>query len=437
MMDNKDSTDAQAKVDVPRGAARISTGAAWHILQYSDALDLELATTLARNAPTILWKPDRSRVPLRPNFLETEESVPASTLKIRSFPLVRGYSRAPISMLARVGPELVRRLSRQSPNPRESVLVCTIPYFAPVAELWPGPVVYWLTDLMIRYAGVEPGPLLEMDRALCARADLVCPASYRLAEYLHKDARCERRKIQVLPNAVRESSLLDAPLTAPDRSALPEIPDDVPVAGVIGHLSDNMDWVLLEALLEGAPWLHWAFVGPSQRPGEDEAQGVAFDRVRANPRSYFVGHKPYGELWRYARAFSVAVLPYKRREPTFSGSSTRFYEHLAAGHPILATPCVEELTRREPLLTLVDTAADALAALETLRAVNFEDGLRHLRWQVSKEHTWQTRATVMQDALEERMPARMAEPATALRGGMLDVASLLQGEGSLQTVLRG
>ena len=38
----------------------------------------------------------------------------------------------------------------------------------------------------------------------------------------------------------------------------------------------------------------------------------------------------------YARAFDVAVLPYRRVEPTYSGSSTRFYEHLAAGPEVEA-----------------------------------------------------------------------------------------------------
>ena len=339
-------------------------------------------------------------------------------------------------MLARVGPELVKRLCRHSPKPHEAVLVCTIPYFAPVAELWPGPVVYWLTDLMIQYAGADPGPLLAMDRALCARANLVCPASHRLAEYLHRDARCERGKIQVLPNAVRARNLLPAPLLAPDRSALPELPADVPVAGVIGHLSDNMDWVMLEDLVRRAPWLHWAFVGHKERPREDEAQGAAFDLVQAHPRTHFLGHKPYGELWRYARAFSVAVLPYRRREPTFSGSSTRFYEHLAAGHPILATPCVEELICREPLLRLVETPDDALHALEALRAANFEDGRRQMRWEVSREHTWQVRALAMQEGLRARTSVRVGRDLSVSRG-LLDMRQLLQtSDARLQTVSR-
>ncbi|MBE7159204.1 MAG: hypothetical protein INR62_12365, partial [Rhodospirillales bacterium] len=108
----------------------------------------------------------------------------------------------------------------------------------------------------------------------------------------------------------------------------------------------------------------------------------------------------------YARAFDVALLPYRRVEPTFSGSSTRFYEHLAAGQPIVATRGFEELLHKEPLLRLVDGADEAAAWLTELRARGFDDGLRELRWRASREATWQQRARLMQEALAERMPYR-------------------------------
>ena len=60
-----------------------------------------------------------------------------------------------------------------------------------------------------------------------------------------------------------------------------------------------------------------------QRQAREELLGMG-GRVR------FVGSKHYGDLKYYARALDVAVLPYRMREPTFSGSSTRFYEHQAA-----------------------------------------------------------------------------------------------------------
>ena len=397
---------ASAGSDRSRGepvATPPSDGEVWHVLQYSDVLDLELSMELAELAPTFLWEPDRSVLPVRPRFQETERRIFGSRLRIRSFPLMRGYARSPWSSMARTGPALAARLARRSASPKEATLVCTTPYFAPVAERWQGPVVYWLTDLMARYEGVDPALLRELDVRMCRVADLVCPASERLASYLREEAGCAAEKIELLPNATRAANILPVPLTAPAPLPEGERPWTGPVAGVIGNLADNMDWVFLQELLQLTPWLHWAFVGPTSRPAEDAEQARARDAVMRHPQTRFLGFRPYGELCQYARALTVAVLPYRRREPTYSGSSTRFYEHLAAGHPILATPGVAELLEKTPLLTVVGTPAAAAAALEALRAADFDDGQRTLRWEASRGSTWKARAATMRSALAERL----------------------------------
>jgi glycosyltransferase involved in cell wall biosynthesis len=123
-------------------------------------------------------------------------------------------------------------------------------------------------------------------------------------------------------------------------------------------------------------------------------------------RIRFVGEKPYSQLQDYARAADVAVLPYRKCEPTYSGSSTRFYEHLAAGHPILSTRGFEELLHKEPLLRLVDSADEMIVALDELRMSGFRDGHEHLRRLTSQSETWELRAATMQSALYERTARR-------------------------------
>ena len=164
-----------------------------------------------------------------------------------------------------------------------------------------------------------------------------------------------------------------------------------------------MDWLLLEQMVLRTPWLNWVFVGPTTMEIADPAQARAREAVIAHRRARFIGKQPYGELASYARAFDVAVLPYRRCEPTYSGSSTRFYEHLAACRPMIATRGFAELLQKEPLLKLVDTASEAVVALEALRDQNFNDGLQPLRWKASRSGTWTVRAWTMQTALAERM----------------------------------
>ena len=385
-------------------APRAQTGPEiWQILQLSDALDLEFASVLADFAPVVLWQPVARLSPLAA-FEEEEQKVSAAPrLTIRTFPRVRGYARLPLPVISRTGRGLAARLAQQTPSPEHSVLLCTTPFFAPVAERWPGPVVYWLTDLIARYGGATFDKVRRLDQRMCRAATLVCPNSEKIANYLHDHAGCPTAKCEVLPNATGARSILPAPLFAPAALPAPYVDLPRPLAGVIGNLAGNTDWIFLENVLRSTPWLFWLFVGPTTNPVQNTKQRRARERVLRHDRSTFTGQQPYTELYKYARGLDVAVLPYRLREPTFSGSSTRFYDHLAACHPILATTAVAALRNQEPLLRLVSDAEAAAGALHALRAAGFQDGLREIRWQASVHQTWRHRAQTMMEMLQHRL----------------------------------
>ena len=380
----------------------------WHLLQVSDVLDTELASALVETVPVLAWEPLRSLFPFRVLagsererlFYNTSPGQAEPPLRIRQLPLLRGFARPPLSFLARTGPSVVARLLKQTPDPERSPLICTTPFFASVAELWPGPVVYWLTDLIAEYTSQDRETVLALDRRICRAATLVCPNSVRLEQYLVDHADCDSEKIHVLPNATRAANLLP---TVPRKPATLPVSLKRPIAGVIGNLAGNMDWVLIEQLIDLTPWLSWLFVGPVTMEIPDRLQARARAAVMAHPRAHFAGRQPYGALAAYAQSFDVAVLPYRKCEPTYSGSSTRFYEHLAACRPMIATQGLEELTRKIPLLTLVNTADEAAGALRAWRARDFEDGLGSLRWAASRKATWQVGAACMQQALRARL----------------------------------
>lgn len=366
-------------------------------------LDVELAKALAESAEVLGWKPKRSLLPplTRPGN-EAEQKSEAPHLRFRELPLLRGFARFPINLVAQIGRTVIDRLLKQTGDPASTPLVCTVPYFAEVAERWPGPVVYWLTDLIAEYSSADRSAVLKLDRRMCAAAGLLCPNSLRLQNYLINHAGASPDKILILPNATRGANLYSAPPTSlgPRPTAITSIPG--PIAGVIGNLAGNMDWLFLEQLIEQTSYLNWIFVGPTTMEIFDREQHLARAAVLNHKRAHFVGRQAYGDLAGFARAFDVAVLPYLRCEPTYSGSSTRFYEHLAACRPMIATRGFEELTRKEPLLKLVDTAYEACIELTQLLACNFDDGLTGLRWRASLEGTWETRATTMRNALAER-----------------------------------
>ena len=369
----------------------------WQILDVGSIWMREFASALAQTHPTVAWWPETRNLGAFERWERTEQ-VPDPPLAVRRFPLQRGYARTPVQQLLPFQNGLLKRLRAACPDEFASPLICSTPFYAPVAERWTGPTVYYVTDLTAGYAGLNRDQVIALDRRMCGVARVVCPNSRRLADYLQREAGCAPEKIVIVPNATRENNIAAAPLLAPEPlpAAIAHLPR--PIAGVIGNLSANMDWELLEPAIAATPWLTWVFVGPTTMPIAEPAQSAARARV-INGRAHFTGGKPYGELQAYARCFDVAVLPYRKKEPTYSGSSTRFYEHVAACRPMVATRGFAELLEKPPLLELVDTPDEMLAALEALRTLGFRDGHETARWEASRRGTWEERVRTLTEAL--------------------------------------
>ena len=371
----------------------------WQVLDVGSIWMREFGSALSRQAKTAAWAPVMSRFGVFSNWERTVE-VKEPPLRVREFPLQRGYSREPLRRLVRFESAMLERLERATEGaPERSPLICSTPFYAPVAERWPGPVVYYSTDLTAEYDSLKRGQVHGLDRRMCRVARSVCPNSARIAEYLVNEAGCEASKITIVPNATRESNVAAEALL--EQGPLPEDVRDMarPIAGVIGELSGNMDWSVIADAMERTPELNWLFVGPTTRTIADREQNSGRERVMRG-RARFAGPKPYGELQAYARSFDVAVLPYRKKEPTYSGSSTRFYEHLSACRPMVATRGFAELMEKVPLLMLVDTGVEMAAALNELGAKGFRDGLERERWLASRTGTWEQRARTLRATLD-------------------------------------
>lgn len=372
----------------------------WHVLDVGSVWMKEFAAALSQREETVAWCPRMELFGLlqRRCRVETLASPP---LAVRHFPLQRGYARVPVRWLAPFEGRQLRRMRASAGCDTSAVLVCSTPFYAPLSERWPGPVVYYATDLTHAYEGLDAAQVKALDVRMCRAAAVVCPNSRRIANYFTGEAGCDPAKITIVPNATRASNLL---ATAPEGGpgVLPEDLADVPrpIAGVLGDLSGNMDWVLTRQVMQSTPGLNWVFVGPTTRVIPEAEQNAA--RLWAMGRARFAGVKPYGELQRYARSFDVAVLPYRRKEPTYSGSSTRFYEHLAACRPMIATRGFAELLEKPPLVCLADTAEEIVQALRDLEQRNFRDGHERSRWEASQAGTWEERARSMCAAVDGR-----------------------------------
>jgi glycosyltransferase involved in cell wall biosynthesis len=364
----------------------------WHILDTGSIWLKEFAYALSCIVPTVNWCPQFRAFGHWENWERFDQVVDPQIGMIR-FPLQRGYARFPIAQLLPYEKNVVDRINEKSGELGPGSLICTAPFYAPVAERWPGRVVYYLTDLTKEYSGMNANQVIALDRRMCRVASAVCPNSSRIASYLRHEAGCDPQKITVIPNATRAQNVADRPLTVPAPPP-PDIEDlPRPIVGIIGNLAANMDWMLITDAVNQTKDVSWVFVGPVDMKIPDSVhQKARCDLLLRGGRVRFVGSKQYGELQQYARSFDVALMPYRKHEPTYSGSATRFYEHLAACRPILSSRGFHELLTKEPLLKLIDDGEGIAAAVDGLKSTGFRDGMEELRWRASQEGTWPVRA---------------------------------------------
>lgn len=371
----------------------------WHVFDISSVCLEQFAIALGELTPSIGWK-RRMRLDAFARSSSYSASEASPGLRLHEFPLQRGFYKPPVSWFYRFAERYLPSLESCSSDLQSSPLICTSGFYVPLAERWKGPVVYYQTDLVVRYEGLNPHTVRAMDIRMCRAAHLVCPNTQRVAEYLVEEAGCAPEKILIVPNATRQDSLMESPSFCAS-----ELPEDVaglprPIAGVIGNLAGNIDWKLLHDTVRCTPWLSWLFVGPTDMKIADAEQSRYRDELMATgDRVRFTGMRSYTTLKHYARGLDVALLPYRAIEPTVSGSPTRFYEHLAACRPMLGTSSTVELRRKEPLVRLVDSPEELTAELSILRERGFTDGYEAERWRVSQTETWTERASRVRQAL--------------------------------------
>jgi glycosyltransferase involved in cell wall biosynthesis len=374
----------------------------WHLLDARPIWVKEFAGALSRQVELQNWFPEISWTGYFKQTQRTSEHL-NPPLSLKHFSLQRGFAKWPLRLVIHEGKRIADRLRRETVNESNTVLVCVSPHYAEVAESWSGPVVYYMTDLYYAW-GEDPAFINYCDKRICQRANLVCPVSPRGREYLIDKANCSPEKIAISAMATRQSNVLAAPLLHPGK-----LPADIadlprPIIGVIGNLARNTDWIFLNEAIARLPEYSWVFVGPTEMNVPDPAHRQIREELQARGgRVRFVGHKPYHELASYAQCVDLSLLPYRKIEPTYSGSSTRFYEHLAACRPMYATDGFAELLTKEPLVHLVFDVESFVNQVKVLAEKGFVDGVEMDRWNASHNETWEARATAMVRDIKARI----------------------------------
>lgn len=254
--------------------------------------------------------------------------------------------------------------------------------------------IYYCIDDYAAHPGVDVEHIRACDHELTSKVDHVFVAPPALVE----------RKQAVNPATTFSPHGVDVDLFAkaqhPDTVVPPQA---AALAGpVIGYFGLIAPWTNIELLLYLArqrPQWQFLLVGHAS---------TNVDELASLPNVTMVGPQPYETLPAWAKAFDVAIIPYRMNQQVANANPLKLREYLATGKPVVSVP-TPEVARFGDLVHVALEPADYLAAVEA--ALADQDPARraarmasvsNMSWDHRVEQTWQ----VVQDALASKSVSR-------------------------------
>lgn len=193
---------------------------------------------------------------------------------------------------------------------------------------------------------------------------------------------------------------------AVDRSTIPgdvqEIPR--PIVGYVGVIESNMNFPLLQQMVDDHPEWSLMLVGPGELGGGRSE----FDALLRRPNVFYLGFKPVDEVPNYIKCCDVGIMPDRERT---DGDSLKLYEYLACGKPVvaLADPSVR---RFEPLVRIAHDAGDFARCVR--ESLSEGPSLASARMATAQENSWTTRVHTLGELINRHLARGHAKPSLSI-----------------------
>lgn len=257
--------------------------------------------------------------------------------------------------------------------------------------------IYYCIDDYAAHPGVDPDAIAACDEALSRRADVLFVAPPALLA----PKRALNANVVPAPHGVDLSLFrraADPATQVPARArALPG-----PVIGFIGSIHEWIDIPMLAWLAGQRPTWSFLLVGQVH---------TDISMLRGLPNVHFAGAQPYESLPGWARAFDVAIIPYRLNRQVAHANPLKLREYLATGKPVVSVrnPEIEKFAQwvrladgREEFLAQLEAALredDPRAASDRIAAVSGQD--------------WETRVADVLATVAASLDARRSASADA------------------------
>jgi len=181
------------------------------------------------------------------------------------------------------------------------------------------------------------------------------------------------------------------------------VPDDLkgapgPIIGFWGLIADWVDLQLIRHVADAFSGGTVVLIGNST---------TDMKSIEGARNIRFLGRKPYADLPRYAKAFDVALMPFKVNELTLASNPLKVREYLAAGLPVVSTaiPEVERLG-----VCRIGKDADGVVR-EIAAAVAAGPGPSEVRAAQVRSEGWEARVGEMQEIVAAALADRKKQAA--------------------------
>ncbi len=242
--------------------------------------------------------------------------------------------------------------------------------------------VYYCIDDYAAHPGVDTELIATRDDELTRRADLVFvapPALLAAKQALNAQTRYAPHGVDV----TLFSRAMDAATLVPAAAA--DLPH--PVIGYFGSIHEWIDLELIEELARQRPQWTFLLVGHA---------AVNVSRLRTLTNVRLVGPQPYAELPAWARAFDVAIIPYRHNRQVENANPLKLREYLATGKPVVSVGH-PEINKFSQWIEIAEGPDAFLAGLERALATDSAEAAAQ-RMATVADQTWDRRVV---DVLEE------------------------------------
>lgn len=229
----------------------------------------------------------------------------------------------------------------------------------------------------------KPRSIVMLQDELIRRVDAVLATSRELYDYA---LQIKGKGVHYLPNGVSEYFF--------EQSGPP--PEDFPsaekVAVFVGTVDAWFDCETLEYAMKRMPECHFLIIG-----------AVKDNHVRERIESWkqysnftYLGRRPHHMIPLYLRRCSAGIIPFKLTALTHAINPIKYYEYLACGLPVVASPMRELLALQGPLYTY-DDPDDFCRSLEA--ALAEQEAVSAKLADYARDHTWERRFQSVKEIL--------------------------------------